>query len=275
MEIINEKYKLYQGDCLKVMDKLIAEGVKVDCIITDPPYGTTACKWDSVIPFDAMWDRLNKLIKETGAIVLFGTEPFATKLRMSNFDNYRYDWYCVKTKPSLYQHAKNRPMRAVENACVFSKCKWGHKSQLKNKRMEYNPQGISSIGIKTVTKGYNSANLIGARPNQIGRQYEAFSGFPNDILEFNWICNKERLHPTQKDVKMLEKLVCSYTNERDVVLDFTMGSGSTGVACLKTNRRFIGIEKEEKYFNITKNRMDNVVNNNKEVEKNKKQRTLF
>lgn len=275
MEIINEKYKLYQGDCLEVMDKLIAEGVKVDCIITDPPYGTTACKWDSVIPFDAMWDRLNKLIKETGAIVLFGTEPFATKLRMSNFDNYRYDWYCVKTKPSLYQHAKNRPMRAVENACVFSKCKWGHKSQLKNKRMEYNPQGISSIGIKTVTKGYNSANLIGARPNQIGRQYEAFSGFPNDILEFNWICNKERLHPTQKDVKMLEKLVCSYTNERDVVLDFTMGSGSTGVACLKTNRRFIGIEKEEKYFNITKNRMDNVVNNNKEVEKNKKQRTLF
>lgn len=275
MEIINEKYKLYQGDCLDIMDKLIGEGVKVDCIITDPPYGTTACKWDSVIPFDAMWDRLNKLIKETGAIVLFGTEPFATKLRMSNFDNYRYDWYCVKTKPSLYQHAKNRPMRAVENACVFSKCKWGHKSQLKNKRMEYNPQGISSIGIKTVTKGYNSANLIGARPNQIGRQYEAFSGFPNDILEFNWICNKERLHPTQKDVKMLEKLVCSYTNERDVVLDFTMGSGSTGVACLKTNRRFIGIEKEEKYFNITKNRMDNVVNNNKEVEKNKKQRTLF
>lgn len=267
MEIINEKYKLYQGDCLDIMDKLIGEGVKVDCIITDPPYGTTACKWDSVIPFDAMWDRLNKLIKETGAIVLFGTEPFATKLRMSNFDNYRYDWYCVKTKPSLYQHAKNRPMRAVENACVFSKCKWGHKSQLKNKRMEYNPQGISSIGIKTVTKGYNSANLIGARPNQIGRQYEAFSGFPNDILEFNWICNKERLHPTQKDVKMLEKLVCSYTNERDVVLDFTMGSGSTGVACLKTNRRFIGIEKEEKYFNITKNRMDNVVNNNKEVEK--------
>ena len=107
--------------------------------------GTTACKWDSVIPFDKMWERLNKLIKDTGAIILFGTEPFSTKLRMSNFDNYRYDWYCKKTKPSLYQHAKNRPMRAIENACVFSKSKWGHKSQLKDKRMEYNPQGIKCV----------------------------------------------------------------------------------------------------------------------------------
>ena len=150
----NEEYKLYNGDCLAVMDKLIEQGVKVDAVITDPPYGTTACKWDIVIPFDEMWNRLNKLIKPTGAIALFATEPFATKLRMSNLDNYRYDWYCIKTKPSLYQHAKNRPMRAVENACVFSKSKWGHKSQLKDKRMEYNPQGISSIGVKTVTKKF-------------------------------------------------------------------------------------------------------------------------
>ena len=252
----NEEYKLYNGDCLAVMDNLIEQGVKVDAVITDPPYGTTACKWDSIIPFDEMWNRLNKLIKPTGAIALFATEPFATKLRMSNLDNYRYDWYCIKTKPSLYQHAKNRPMRAVENACVFSKSKWGHKSQLKDKRMEYNPQGISSIGVKTVTKNFNAGGVVGERPNQIGKQYEAFTGFPNDVLEFKSITGKSCLHPTQKPVDLLEYLIRTYTNENDLVLDFTMGSGSTGVACLNTNRKFIGVEIDEKYFNIAKDRIE-------------------
>lgn len=252
----NEEYKLYNGDCLAVMDKLIEQGVKVDAVITDPPYGTTACKWDIVIPFDEMWNRLNKLIKPTGAITLFATEPFATKLRMSNLDNYRYDWYCIKTKPSLYQHAKNRPMRAVENACVFSKSKWGHKSQLKDKRMEYNPQGISSIGVKTVTKNFNAGGVVGERPNQIGKQYEAFTGFPNDVLEFKSITGKSCLHPTQKPVDLLEYLIRTYTNENDLVLDFTMGSGSTGVACINTNRKFIGVEINEKYFNIAKDRIE-------------------
>ena len=252
----NEEYKLYNGDCLTVMDKLIEQGVKVDAVICDPPYGTTACKWDIVIPFDEMWNRLNKLIKPTGAIALFATEPFATKLRMSNLDNYRYGWYCIKTKPSLYQHAKNRPMRAVENACVFSKSKWGHKSQLKDKRMEYNPQGISSIGVKTVTKNFNAGGVVGERPNQIGKQYEAFTGFPNDVLEFKSITGKSCLHPTQKPVDLLEYLIKTYTNENDLVLDFTMGSGSTGVACLNTNRKFIGIEIDENYFNIAKDRIE-------------------
>lgn len=252
----NEEYKLYNGDCLAVMDKLIEQGVKVDAVITDPPYGTTACKWDTVIPFDEMWNRLNKLIKPTGAIALFATEPFATKLRMSNLDNYRYDWYCIKTKPSLYQHAKNRPMRAVENTCVFSKSKWGHKSQLKDKRMEYNPQGISSIGVKTVTKNFNAGGVVGERPNQIGKQYEAFTGFPNDVLEFKSITGKSCLHPTQKPVDLLEYLIRTYTNENDLVLDFTMGSGSTGVACINTNRKFIGVEINEKYFNIAKDRIE-------------------
>ena len=252
----NEEYKLYNGDCLAVMDKLIEQGVKVDAVICDPPYGTTACKWDSVIPFDKMWNRLNKLIKPTGAIALFATEPFATKLRMSNLDNYRYDWYCIKTKPSLYQHAKNRPMRAVENACVFSKSKWGHKSQLKDKRMEYNPQGISSIGVKTVTKNFNAGGVVGERPNQIGKQYEAFTGFPNDALEFKSITGKSCLHPTQKPVDLLEYLIRTYTNENDLVLDFTMGSGSTGVACVNLNRKFIGIEIDENYFNIAKDRIE-------------------
>jgi site-specific DNA-methyltransferase (adenine-specific) len=252
----NEEYKLYNGDCLAVMDKLIEQGVKVDAVICDPPYGTTACKWDIVIPFDEMWNRLNKLIKPTGAIALFATEPFATKLRISNFDNYKYDWYWKKSKSSLYQHAKNRPMRAVENACVFSKSKWGHKSQLKDKRMEYNPQGISSIGVKTVTKNFNAGGVVGERPNQIGKQYEAFTGFPTDALEFKSITGKSCLHPTQKPVDLLEYLIRTYTNENDLVLDFTMGSGSTGVACLNTNRKFIGIEIDENYFNIAKDRIE-------------------
>lgn len=260
----NEEYKLYNGDCLTVMDKLIEQGVKVDAVICDPPYGTTACKWDIVIPFDEMWNRLNKLIKPTGAIALFATEPFATKLRMSNLDNYRYDWYCIKTKPSLYQHAKNRPMRAVENACVFSKSKWGHKSQLKDKRMEYNPQGISSIGVKTVTKNFNAGGVVGERPNQIGKQYETFTGFPTDVLEFKSITGKSCLHPTQKPVDLLEYLIRTYTNENDLVLDFTMGSGSTGVACINTNRRFIGIEIDEKYFNIAKDRIETAILSNKQ-----------
>jgi site-specific DNA-methyltransferase (adenine-specific) len=260
----NEEYKLYNGDCLTVMDKLIEQGVKVDAIITDPPYGTTACKWDIVIPFDEMWNRLNKLIKPTGAIALFATEPFATKLRISNFDNYKYDWYWKKSKSSLYQHAKNRPMRAIENVCVFSKSKWGHKSQLKDKRMEYNPQGISSIGVKTVTKNFNAGGVVGERPNQIGKQYEAFTGFPTDVLEFKSITGKSCLHPTQKPVDLLEYLIRTYTNENDLVLDFTMGSGSTGVACINTNRKFIGVEINEKYFNIAKDRIEAAILTNKQ-----------
>lgn len=260
----NEEYKLYNGDCLAVMDKLIEQGVKVDAVITDPPYGTTACKWDIVIPFDEMWNRLNKLIKPTGAIALFATEPFATKLRISNFDNYKYDWYWKKSKSSLYQHAKNRPMRAIENVCVFSKSKWGHKSQLKDKRMEYNPQGISSIGVKTVTKNFNAGGVVGERPNQIGKQYEAFTGFPNDVLEFKSITGKSCLHPTQKPVDLLEYLIRTYTNKNDLVLDFTMGSGSTGVACINTNRRFIGIEIDEKYFNIANDRIEAATLSNKQ-----------
>lgn len=259
---MNTNYKLYQGDCLEVMDELISLGVKFDAIITDPPFGTTACRWDSVIPFDKMWERINKLIKLTGAVVLFGTEPFATKLRMSNFDNYKYDWYWKKSKSSLYQHAKNRPMRAIENVCIFSKSKWGHKSQLKDKRMEYNPQGISSIGVKTVTKNFNAGGVVGERPNQIGRQYEAFTGFPTDVLEFKSITGKSCLHPTQKPVDLLEFLVKTYTNENELVLDFTMGSGSTGVACLNTNRKFIGIELDKKYFNIAKDRIEELDKNN-------------
>ena len=255
-----EDIKLYKGDCLEIMDDLINQGIKVDMILTDPPYGTTACKWDSVIPIDKMWERQNSLIKHNGSICLFGSEPFSTKLRISNFDEYRYDWYWIKSKAGLYQHAKNRPMKAVENICVFSQSKWGHESQLKDNRMLYYPQGIISNGTKIVTEGYNSKNLTnGGRPNQVGKEYESFTGFPNDVLEYKSIFGKGTLHPTQKPVDLLEYIIRTYTKENEIVLDFTMGSGSTGVACINTNRNFIGIELDETYFNIAKERIENEI----------------
>ena len=255
-----ENVQLYHGDCLEIMDKLIEHGVKVDAIIADLPYGTTACKWDTIIPFDELWERYEKIITFNGVIALFGSEPFSTKLRMSNFELYRYDWYWEKSKPSLYQHAKNRPMKKIETISIFSKAKWGHKSQLKDNRMIYNPQGIQSIGEKIVTKNYNAGNTVGKRPNQIGKKYEAFTGFPNDVLKFNNITGKKCLHPTQKPVDLLEYLIKTYTNEGEIVLDNCMGSGSTGVACLNTNRKFIGIELDDKYFEIAKNRIENIYN---------------
>lgn len=250
--------ELIHGDCLEKM-KDIPDG-SVDCIITDPPYGTTACKWDSVIPFEPMWEQLKRIIKPNGAICLFGSEPFSTKLRMSNFDMFRYDLYWVKSKAGLYQHAKNRPMKAIETISVFSKSKWGHTSQLKEKRMKYYPQGIVSKGTKIVRDNYNSKKLTGGGiPKQVGKEYEAFNGFPNDVLYYNSIIGKNAIHPTQKPVDLLEYIVKTYTQEYETILDFTMGSGSTMVACVNTNRRGIGIELDENYFNIATKRINDAI----------------
>lgn len=265
---------LINGDCLKEMDKLIEQGIKVDAIITDPPYGTTACKWDSVIPFDEMWKRLNKLIKPNGAIVLFGSEPFSSALRISNIKNYKYDWYWKKTKANGFQHSKNRPMRAIETVSVFSNAPMGHKSQLGDRRMEYNPQGIIKSGIKKVSACSHRGNTMGgdginsSRPNQVGREYMSYTNFPNDFLEYPNVIGKNAIHPTQKPVALMEYLIKTYTNENELVLDFTMGSGSTGVACKNTNRDFIGIEldkektkgknKDQSYFDIAIERIENV-----------------
>ena len=250
-----ENIQLFQGDCLEIMKKIPDKSV--DMILCDLPYGTTACKWDKPISFEELWKQYNRIIKDDGVVLLFGSEPFSTKVRNSNLNNYRYDWYWIKTKPSLYQHAKNRPMKTVETISVFSKYKWGHKSQMKDKRMRYNPQGIKSIGKKRVTKNYNAGNTVSERPNQIGKEYEAFTGFPNDVLNFANIIGKNCIHPTQKPTDLLEFLIKTYTNENDVVLDNCMGSGSTGIACLNTNRKFIGIELDEKYFEMAKNRIEN------------------
>ena len=240
--------KLYNGDCLEVMDKLIAEGVVVDAIITDPPYGTTACKWDNVIPFDEMWLRLNKLIKPNGAIVLFGSEPFSSALRMSNIKNYKYDWVWDKKHSTNFMLAKKQPLKYHENIMIFNskiyypiKTKRAKDKDYSGSRNEFKNNNIVSK-VKDTTKNLRT-HL-----------------YPKSIIEEHSQkaeCNNiNRVHPTQKPIALMEYLIKTYTNENDLVLDFTMGSGTTGGACKNLNRNFIGIEMDEKYFAIASERIN-------------------
>ena len=240
-------YKLYKGDCLEVMDRLIEEGVKVDMILTDPPYGTTKCKWDTIIPFDEMWLRLNKLIKSDGAIVLFGNGIFSSNLKISNIKNYKYDWIWIKNIKTNFQHAHRQPLRQYEAINVFYR-----------KQCTYNPQKTyGHTPTQKATKSTNG-NLLYQTKERPAYEGGSTERFPSNILYYDVVDIKRRMHPTQKPVDLLEYLIKTYTNEGNLVLDFTMGSGSTGVACLNTNRRFIGIELDEKYFNIAKDRLENI-----------------
>ena len=240
--------QLYKGDCLEVMDRLIKEGVIVDAIICDPPYGTTACKWDSIIPFDEMWLRLNRLIKPNGAIVLFGSEPFSSALRMSNIKNYKYDWYWNKTKPVGFLNAKKMPLKDIETISVF----------YKNLPI-YNPQETIKVD-----KINNNSNKVKKHNNISGQNGGALktshykqdtSNYPRQVLRYSI---ENGLHPTQKPVKLMEYLIKTYTNEGELVLDFTMGSGTTGVACKNLNRSFIGIEMNDNYFEIAQKRINEI-----------------
>lgn len=225
-------------DCLEEMDKLIEQWIKVDAIITDPPYWTTACKWDSVIPFDAMWERLNKLIKPNWAIVLFGSEPFSSALRMSNIKNYKYDWIWNKKAFSNQMMAKKQPLRVVENIIVF------------NSKI-YQPQGLVEVN-KVTKQGSKITDNIGGGTRK--KSYiQTHTNYPRNILEFSK--DRPSNHPTQKPVALMEYLIKTYTNEWEIVLDFTAWSWSTLVAAQNTNRNYIWIEKEEKYYNIINDRL--------------------
>ena len=245
--------KLVQGDCLEVM-KTIPDG-SVDMVLADPPYGITACKWDNVIPFDLMWEQLKRLIKPNGAIVITATQPFTTKLIASNINMFKYCWYWKKSKPNGFQHSKNKPMYAIEECCVFSKASIGHTSQLGTKRMIYNPQGVVSSGKKTI-KSRTHGRILGKRTNQVGVLYESYTNFPSNLLEYKNLVGNLAIHPTQKPVALMEYLIKTYTNESETVLDFTMGSGTTGVSCVNLNRNFIGIELDKDYFEIAKKRIN-------------------
>lgn len=265
--------KLYQGDCLEVMDRLIAEGVKVDAIITDPPYGTTACKWDSVIPFEPMWDCLHNLIKDNGAIVLFGSEPFSSSLRMSNLKEYKYDWVWEKQKAANFMGAKSSPLKYHEIISVFSKgthtynpqrykvlefseIEFMDKKQLKKvfENKDYDRYGKVDRR-KTIKNPTTNKELIGIDLKRIRNVDDGYR-YPKSVLKIDKEINTN-LHPTQKPLSLMEYLVNTYTNEGDTVLDFTMGSGTTGVACKDLNRNFIGIEVDKNYFEIAKKRIEN------------------
>ena len=244
--MMNENIKLFNGDCLDVMDKLIAEGIKVDAIITDHPYGTTACKWDSIIPFDEMWLRLNKLIKPNGAIVLFGSEPFSSALRMSNIKNYKYDWVWDKKKGGNPLLSKIQPIKIHENISVFGKGK-----------IKYYPIMIDRD--KPKARGKNKG-IISDTTNNCFSENKVYTQFyPKSIIEFSNANQNNKFHPTQKPVDLMEYLIKTYTNENDLVLDFTCGSGSTLVGCLNTNRRGIGIELDEGYYKIASERIHKVL----------------
>lgn len=227
------------GDCLEVM-KTIESG-SVDAIITDPPYGTTACKWDSVIDFELMWEQLNRIIKPNGAIVLFGSEPFSSALRMSNIKNYKYDWVWIKEQGTGFLNAKRQPLRNNEQISVFYK-----------KQCTYNPKMIGNE--KRIVKRKNKPQTTDNYGFSMQPTESVYYGrYPNNTLIFNRDNNKQ--HPTQKPILLMEYLIRTYTNEGETVLDFTTGSGSTMVACQNTNRNGIGIEMDENYFNIAKQRI--------------------
>ena len=246
---MTENYKLYHGDCLEVMDKLIEEGIKVDMVLTDPPYGTTACKWDSIIPFDEMWDRLNKLIKPNGAIVLFGSEPFSSNLRVSNIKNYKYDLIWIKNNCGNFQLAKKQFLKYHENISVFY-----------NKLPTYNPQGVIKLEKEKIQSNKGKAGKLGHLASEKKRTHykQEYTNYPKSLLEFKR--PTKPMHPTQKPVDLLEYLIKTYTNEGELILDFTMGSGSTGVGALNTNRKFIGIELDDSYYNIAFNRLKEINN---------------
>ena len=228
--------RLYHGDCLEIMKDIPDKSI--DFILTDQPYGTTACKWDVIIPFNLMWKELNRVIKDNGAIALFGSEPFSSHLRLSNLKMFKYDWIWNKKLPSGFQTAKYMPMKKHEIISIF------------NGKTYYpikTPQKIRT------GKPYSKSDSSPLKYNDgLVRQY--MDKNPQSILEF-YKRDIVSYHPTQKPVALLEYLIKTYTLEGETVLDFTMGSGSTGVACKNLNRKFIGIEKDETYFNIAKQRL--------------------
>lgn len=228
------------GDCLNIMKNIPDKSI--DMILCDLPYGTTNCNWDTLISFDELWKQYERIIKDTGAIVLFGKQPFTSKLISSNIKNFKYNLIWKKDNHDNPLMAKKRFLNITEDICIFYK-----------KQCCYNPQGI--IRVDKITKQGRGESL--SQKNKRNTEYvQTYTNYPKNILEFKR--DLPNIHPTQKPVALLEYLIKTYTNENDVVLDNCMGSGSTGVACVNTNRSFIGIELDENYFNIAKERIENV-----------------
>jgi site-specific DNA-methyltransferase (adenine-specific) len=246
----------------------------VDAIITDPPYGTTACKWDSIIPLEPMWGQLKRVIKPYGAIVLFGKEPFSSALRISNIGDYKYDWYWNKDTKSNFPQANHQPLNNIENILVFSEGyarNFPKGSEKLKEIMPYNPQFKEGEEYK-IPKPTKTTEIFGINHKngmyKHDEKRDTKKRFPFVTIKMNAVKGKEKYHPTQKPVALMEYLIKTYTNEGETVLDFTMGSGTTGVACVNTNRNFIGIEKDDKYFEIAQDRINYAAAGKSQDEKN-------
>lgn len=238
-----KKYELQNGECIEIMRQI--EDKTIDMILCDLPYGTTDCSWDHIIPLDEMWEQYNRIIKDNGAIVLFSAQPFTTKLIHSNLKNYKYSWYWIKNTSTGFAFAKHQPMRKVEDINVFYK-----------RKPLYVPQGLIELEKPIVKKRRSKISNNDTIYNEKSLMKEhivKYTNYPKNVLFFNK--ESKTVHPTQKPIDLLEYLIKTYTKENDIVLDNCMGSGSTGVACANTNRKFIGIELNNKYFEIAKKRI--------------------
>ena len=243
--LITESLALLHGDCLEEM-KQIPDG-SVDMVMTDPPYGTTACKWDSIIPLEPMWEQLKRVIKPNGAIVMTASQPFTTTLIASNMKMFKYCWVWEKANPSGFINAKKMPLKDCEDIAVFYKS-----------LPTYNPQGLIRVNRKRKNDksktGENGTGVGGHNGGKMRGDYvQEFSNYPRQVIKTS---TEKGFHPTQKPVALMEYLIKTYTNEGETVLDFTMGSGTTGVACVNLKRDFIGMEKDDKYFEIAKSRIN-------------------
>jgi len=231
--------QLFNDDCLKILPTIPDKSI--DLILTDPPYGTTQCKWDSIIPFEPMWKELKRIIKDNGAITLFGTEPFSSHLRLSNIKWFKYDWYWNKKFITGFLNSKRQPLRCIEVISIFYKNKHNYFPIMTKGKMR------KKGGLHNSSECYGEYKSI---------YTESDTYYPKNYFEFSNANQTKKVHPTQKPINLLEYLIKTYTNENDTVLDFAMGSGSTGVACKNINRDFIGIELDKNYFNIAKNRIE-------------------
>ena len=243
------KIDLRYGDCLDVMQEI--PNNSVDCIICDLPYGTTACTWDIVIPFDKLWMEYKRITKPNTAIILFGQEPFSSLLRVSNLSDYRYDIYWEKERLTNINQVKRRVGKTVETISVFYK-----------KQCTYNPQMIKYTGKPRSNKVKNGklGKLSDCNEKPVFEYRDNGLRYPTQVWKFKRDCLTSHLHPTQKPLALIEELVKTYSNEGDTILDNCMGSGTTGVACKNLNRNFYGIEKDKKYFDIAYKRIYTTIN---------------
>lgn len=241
---------LMLGDCLDLMKTL--PNSSIDMILCDLPYGTTACAWDAVIPFEPLWREYKRVAKANAAIVLTASQPFTTTLIASNMQMFRYSWVWVKNVPGGFAQAKNKPMPKHEDILVFSEGKTGHVTQCK-KRVPYFPQGLTAYGKTVKNSTGHRASAFESRANAKREYVQEYTNYPSSVLEFD--VQREGVHPTQKPVALMEYLIRTYTSEGDVVLDNCMGSGTTGVACMSTGRKFIGMERDPEYFAIAERRI--------------------